>query len=125
MSLPLSLSLYLFSFTFNILFSIHSWINQLRQGFPIQMDSSAQHPSNEIINSTLVITVIASYRFLGPVFGNLSEQPLPEDVQVVGDAQGSPSRIVPHCKTIPQTPAEEIKGLKIEIDIFQKVDIFK
>ena len=52
MSLPLSVSLYLFSFTFNILFSIYSWINQLKQGFPIQMDSSAQHPSNEIINSS-------------------------------------------------------------------------
>ena len=51
MSLPLSVSLYLFSFTFNILFSIYSWINQLKQGYPIQIDSSAQHPSNEIINS--------------------------------------------------------------------------
>ena len=65
-------------------------------------------------------TAFAYYRFLGPIFGNLSEQPLTEDVQVVRDAQGSPSRIVPHGKTIPQTPAEEIKGLKIEIDIYKK-----
>ena len=56
-----------------------------------------------------------SYRFLGPIFGNLSEQPLTEDVQVVRDAQSAPSRIVPHCKTIPQAPAEEINGLKIDI----------
>ena len=73
----------------------------------------------------LVISVIASYRFLGPVFGNLSEQPLPEDVQVVRDAQSAPSRIVPHGKTIPQAPAEEINGLKVEINIFQKVEILK
>ena len=56
----------------------------------------------EIITQYITYFVIfKSYRFLGPVFGDLSEEPLPEDVQVVRDAQSSASRIVPHRKTIP------------------------
>ena len=42
-------SIYLFSFTYVFRYLFLGFINQLRQGFPIHMDSSVQHPSKETI----------------------------------------------------------------------------
>ena len=95
-------SIYLFSFTIS-----HMYLDIFSWGSSTNRDKVSRFIWVRLSNilqkkpSPIVLFIFKSYRFLGPVFGDLSEEPLPEDVQVVRDAQSSASRIVPHRKTIP------------------------